>query len=151
MPVQVVDVGGTGILSGVESLSSDGRGYCALLTTDEVDCWGAGPDGELGDGTFYTSSPEGSAIPVQVVGVGGTGTLSGVESLANDAQGYCAILTSGDVDCWGYGQYGELGNGTFYTSGDEGSATPVQVVDVGGTGTLSGGGVTGGRRWRLLR
>ena len=138
MPVQVVDVGGTGILSGVESLSSDGRGYCALLTTDEVDCWGAGPDGELGDGTFYTLSPEGSAIPVQVVGVGGTGTLSGVESLANDAQGYCAILTSGDVDCWGYGQYGELGNGTFYTSGDEGSATPVQVVDVGGTGTLSG-------------
>ena len=28
-------------------------------------------------------------------------------------------------------EYGDLGNGVFYTSGNEGSATPVEVEEVG--------------------
>ena len=46
-----------------------------------------------------------------VEGVGGTGTLTGVTSLVSDGDGYCALLTSGGVDCWGNGADGELGNG----------------------------------------
>ena len=108
-----------------------------------MDCWGYGDYGELGNGTFYTSSPYGSATPVAVEGVGGTGTLTGVTSLVSGLTatarfGYCALLTSGGVDCWGYGYDGELGNGTFYTSSPYGSATPVAVEGVGGTGTLTG-------------
>ena len=137
-PVQVVGVGGTGTLSGVSSLASDNAGYCALLTSGGVDCWGDGENGQLGNGTFYTSGNDGSATPVQVVGVGGTGTLSGVSSLTSTEYSYCALLTSGGVDRWGQGGSGQLGDGTFYTSGNDGSATPVQVVGVGGTGTLSG-------------
>ncbi len=144
-PVQVVGVGGTGTLSGVSSLASDGETICALLTSGTVDCWGFGRYGQLGTGTFYTSANNyGSATPVQVVGVGGTGTLSGVSSLATlptnsgSSTTVCVLLTSDGVDCWGGGEQGQLGNGTFYTSGNEGSATPVQVVGVGGTGTLSG-------------
>ena len=69
-----------------------------------------------------------------MVGVGGTGTLSGVASLISDDLGsYCALLTSGGVDCWGSNLYGPLGNGTT-TNSD----VPVAVVGVGGTGTLSG-------------
>ena len=66
---------------------SDGSGYCALLTSGEVDCWGNGEYGQLGNGTFYTSSPFGSATPVVVEGVGGTGTLTGVASLVSDSDG----------------------------------------------------------------
>ena len=127
-------------LSGAAGLASDAEGYCAVLTFGGVDCWGDGLNGELGNGVFYTSGSDDSETPVQVVGVGGSGVLSGVASVASDAygEGYCALLTSGEVDCWGYGASGELGDGEFYTSGNEGSATPVQLVGVGGIGMLSG-------------
>ncbi len=129
VPVQVEGVGGTGTLTGVAALTDEGSDYCALLTSGGVDCWGYGEHGELGDGQFYTTGNDGSAVPVQVEGVGGTGTLTGVTALEGD----CALLTSGGVDCWGYGGYGSLGDGQF-----DNSAVPVQVEGVGGTGTLTG-------------
>jgi alpha-tubulin suppressor-like RCC1 family protein len=138
VPVQVVGVGGTGTLTGVADLSSESGVYCAVLTSGGVDCWGKGYYGQLGDGQFYTTGNIGSAVPVQVVSVSGTGTVTGVASLTSGGDGYCAVLTSGGVDCWGYGYYGELGDGQFYTTGSNGSAVPVQVVGVSGTGTLTG-------------
>ena len=120
-PVTVKGVGGTGVLVGVKSLT----GSCALLTSGQVDCWGYGGDGQLGNGTFYTANPFGSAVPVSVKGVRGTGTLDGVASLDSDRQGYCALLISGKVDCWGTG----FGGGTS-------SAVPVGVEGVGGIGDL---------------
>src|ERR1700722_18322249 len=125
-------------LGNIISAASDGSSYCALSTTGEVDCWGNGEVGELGNGTFYTSSPHGSATPVAVGGGGGVGTLTGVTSLVGDGSGFCALLTSSGVDCWGNGEDGGLGNGIIYTSSPHGSATPVAVVGVGGVGTLTG-------------
>ena len=138
VPVVVEGVGGTGSLTGVTSLASDGDSYCALLASSGVDCWGDGQIGQLGDGMFYTGPPYGSAVPVPVEGVSGAGTLSGVASLDSGDEGYCAVLASGGVDCWGGGASGQLGDGTFYTSGNKGSAVPVRVEGVGGTGTLTG-------------
>jgi hypothetical protein len=135
------------MLSGVASLATDDTGYCAVLTSGGVDCWGTGNYGQLGDGIFYTTGNDGSATPVQVLGLGGTGTLSGAASLASDYNRYCAVLTSGSVDCWGYGYDGELGNGIFYTTGNRGSATPVQVsvvVPVVTTNPVTQSAVTGG-------
>jgi alpha-tubulin suppressor-like RCC1 family protein len=140
-PTAVVGVDGTGTLSGVSSVvgSADGLGgYCSLLDSGDVDCWGYGEDGELGDGVTYTGQNPGSAMPVPVLGVGGDGLLSGVARLTSGRYGYCAVLNSGGVDCWGSGAEGELGNGVVYAGGDSGSATPVQVVGVGGTGVLTG-------------
>jgi len=140
-PTQVVGVGGTGTLAGVTSLTSGLYGFCALLSTSQVDCWGYNPEGELGNGTTSTTGCDCSDTPTQVVGVGGVGTLSGVSSLSSvgsgqaseDAYGYCALLTNRQVDCWGHNREGELGNGTIAASD-----TPTQVVGFGGTGTLSG-------------
>ncbi|MCX6508277.1 MAG: hypothetical protein NTY27_03725, partial [Actinobacteria bacterium] len=121
-----------------KSIVSNGTSYCALLTSGRVDCWGYGRHGQLGNGQFYTSGNHGSAKPVAVVSTSGSGTLSGVASLTSTFYGYCALLTSGRVDCWGSGFYGELGNGKFYTPGNYGSAIPVAVVSTSGSGTLSG-------------
>jgi hypothetical protein len=130
IPVAVVGLGGSGTLTGVTNLSSDGIGDCALLTSGGVDCWGYGPVGELGNGTFYTASPSGSASPVAVEGANGAGTLTGAANVfgMGNAAGYCALLTSSDLDCWGAGSSGELGDGAFYQSGNKGIATPVSVV-----------------------
>jgi hypothetical protein len=78
-----------------------------------------------------------------MVSTSGLGTLSGVASLTSDFDpygrgGHCALLISGGVDCWGYGDDGDLGNGQFYSSGNYGSAIPVTVVSTSGSGTLSG-------------
>ena len=40
----------------------------------------------------------------------GPGTLTGVADLVTEGANYCALLTSGAADCWGYGFYGDLGN-----------------------------------------
>jgi hypothetical protein len=42
-------------------------------------------------------------------------------------ESYCAVLASGQADCWGEGVAGELGNGSFYTSDIEGNTAPVEV------------------------
>ncbi len=139
VPVAVLGVGGSGTLSGVASVATDGAGYCALLAAGGLDCWGYGYWGQLGNGVFYgVDQGEQSLVPVTVLGVGGSGTLGGVTSLAS---GYCAVLTSGGVDCWGFGYWGQLGNGVSYGSIvpiDAGSAVPVTVLGVGGSGTLGG-------------
>jgi alpha-tubulin suppressor-like RCC1 family protein len=70
---------------------------------------------------------------VAVVSTSGSGTLSGVASLTSSNYSFCALLTSGGVDCWGYGYRGELGNGQ-----NNDSAIPVAVVSTSGSGTLSG-------------
>lgn len=95
MPVTVKD------LSGAVSLMSDEQGYCALLTGRTVKCWGLALDGVLGDGQAKGSAD----VAHPVAG------LSGVAALASDDDGYCALLTNGQVRCWGYGSDGELGTG----------------------------------------
>ncbi len=141
-PVTVVGVDGNGTLGGVASLASSQDSYCAVLTSGGVDCWGFGYYGELGDGVFTTTTvPGGSDVPVAVLGLGGSGTLGGVASLASSGiylGSYCALLSSRGVDCWGYGYYGQLGNGVEYTTGNKGSAVPVAVLAVGASGTLGG-------------
>ena len=138
-PVTVVSTTGVGSLTGVQTVvgnqSGFGGGYCALLTTGSVDCWGYGAEGQLGNGVSYSGSAKGSAVPVPVVSTSGSGTLSGVSSLVSDGGGYCAVLSSGGVDCWGEGSAGELGDGRNGSSN-----IPVPVVSTSGTGTLSGVG-----------
>ena len=127
-PVQVTGVGGSGTLTGVGSLYSSNDAFCAVLTSGDVDCWGNGSNGTLGDG-----SDSNSGVPVQVVAVNGRGALADVSELTGNYSSWCALLTSGRVDCWGDGYEGQLGGGT-----DTASESPVKVVGVGGTGTLSG-------------
>ena len=68
-----------------------------------------------------------------VVSTSRSAALGGVASLTGDGYGYCALLTSGGVDCWGMGDVGLLGNGH-----NNNSNIPVAVVSTSGSGTLSG-------------
>lgn len=155
VPSEVVSTTGKGALAGVQSLTSAAfggdYGFCALLVTHRVDCWGDNVNGELGDGNIVGAAAAFSATPVPVVGTNGKGTLDDVVSVAavtdvgdtafGDAS-YCALLTSHKVDCWGYGANGQLGDhrlwvqsGPFSVSG---SPIPVRVVATSGRGLLSG-------------
>ena len=133
LPTDAVQIVGEGHSSGLCGHTSCGT-YCAVTGTGHVDCWGLGLFGQLGD----NAQPEDSNSPQLVDGVGGTGSLSGVARLAAAGPGdqtFCAVLTSGGVDCWGYDGDGE--------AGDAGAAgafvlAPIAVPGVDGTGTLTG-------------
>ena len=148
-PVTVVSTSGTGALGHVSSLTGGSETMCALLTTGRVDCWGYGPNGQLGNGV-----ESGNPFPVAVKGIGGTGSLTGVTGLIGKFEGatVCARLASGKVGCWGDDTWGELGNGTTGIFHD--SAFPVAVKGVGGHGTLGAvarvTGVPGGTNCAIL-
>ena len=65
------------------------RASCAVMSDATARCWGANPDGLLGDGTTTDS-----ATPV-------TPALRGVRDLVFGAAHACALLDDGSVVCWG--------------------------------------------------
>lgn len=64
-------------------------------------CWGDNSEGQLGDGTFVSSTR-----PVTVSG------LSDAVSLRAGSAHTCAALADGTARCWGDDLEGSLGDGT---------------------------------------
>jgi alpha-tubulin suppressor-like RCC1 family protein len=85
---------------------------CALSLAREVWCWGYNGEGELSQNPATVLS---SATPclVPMTPCGQAGAPGGVryEALAVNGLHSCAIRESGQVDCWGFGAEGQLGNG----------------------------------------
>jgi len=96
---------------------------CALLAGGTVQCWGAGGDGQLGNGVY-----SGSYVPVTVTGI------STATALSVGWAHTCALLASGEVQCWGANQNGTLGNNTTTHS-----STPVTVSSLSGATAVSAG------------
>ena len=98
---------------------------CALTTSGDVWCWGNNTSGQLGDGTFTNRS-----TPVKVQGL-----PAPVVKLAVGMYHNCAVTSLGAAYCWGYGGFGQIGDGF---TGD--SATPIQVLGFGsGTSAIAAG------------
>ena len=104
-----VDV--TGLTSGVVQVAGGFFHACALTTAGGVKCWGQNISGQLGNGTFTTAPPYGSATPVDVSGLG-----NGVAQISAGGAHTCAVTAAGGAKCWGNNEQGQLGNGTFTAS-----------------------------------
>ena len=65
---------------------------------------------------------------------GGTTTTTTATSVSAGGDHTCAVLSGGTVKCWGYGGYGQLGNGS--TSNQ---TTPVQVSNISTATSISAG------------
>ena len=110
---------------------------CALVSTGNVDCWGANYFGQLGDGSLISSD-----TPVEAIGI----TDPTQASVGGDH--VCALLPTGQIDCWGSNEYGQLGNG-ITTGPDECpfadppaacSTEPVEVTGVTDASHVAAGG-----------
>jgi alpha-tubulin suppressor-like RCC1 family protein len=142
-PIQVVGLGGQGFLTGVRAVAAEGSGNGlfgeALLSGGTVAAWGVDDMGELGNGSTAETVP----APGQVVGPGGTGTLTGVAALAAGGKFTLARKTDGSVWAWGTNVWGDLGVNS--ATGPQQCTTlhlacstkPVQVLGPGGNGLLS--------------
>jgi alpha-tubulin suppressor-like RCC1 family protein len=106
-PVPVKGVGGAGVLSGATAIAAGDNHSCAVLTKGTVACWGSNLVAQLGDGSG-TDQP----APVAVKGAGGGGALSGIAGLDLGATHSCGRTGAGAVLCWGYNEFGQLGDGS---------------------------------------
>ena len=98
-----------------------GQAHIAAIKTDgTLWTWGRNEDGQLGDGTTVDKSS-----PIQTV-AGGTNWK---QVAAGGASTYmtAAIKTDGTLWTWGYGVFGQLGDGT-----SDSKSSPVQTI-AGGT------------------
>jgi len=107
-PVDVI-----GLTSDIAAISLGYFHTCALTSSGGLKCWGENEYGKVGDGTTIHRH-----VPVDVKGLS-----SGVASVSAGGRHTCAVMTSGNVKCWGYNYSGQLGDGTT-----EGSLVPVDVV-----------------------
>jgi alpha-tubulin suppressor-like RCC1 family protein len=112
-------------LSGVVAVSVGQFHTCSLLNNGLVWCWGRNSYGQLGDGTTIDSY-----VPVQVT------NLSDVVSVsASDGGSHsCAVKANGTTWCWGYNNYGQLGDGTTVDR-----HTPVAVTGISDVVSVSAG------------
>ena len=117
-PVDVKLSDGTA-LADIVQVDTGGYHACAVTSGGGVKCWGLGSNGRLGNDSIADKDHA-----VNVVAVGGSGTLSGIVQVSGGEHHTCAVTDAGGVVCWGKGGNGQLGNDA---SAD--SDHPVAVVD----------------------
>jgi hypothetical protein len=114
---------------GGAAVSAGDRHTCALTTAGGLKCWGLNFYGELGDGT--STGPQMCGSPLVQVACSTTpvdvsGLTSGVAAVSAGYEHTCALTSAGDLKCWGYNGFGQLGDGTFTDR-----LTPVDVSGLG--------------------
>jgi alpha-tubulin suppressor-like RCC1 family protein len=112
------------------AISTGGAQTCAILSDGSVHCWGFGFTGQLGDGRTG-----GSFVPGAAVNLGGHQAVAIGSGQAHS----CALLDSGQVECWGWGTNGRLGYGATANVGDSPATEPgvVGPVNLGGHAALA--------------
>lgn len=105
---------------------------CGIRTEGSLWCWGWDGTGQLGDGGGFAQGPQ--PTPVRV------GSAADWTSLAVGGDHTCAIqgggAAGGSLSCWGFGTFGQLGNGG---SGSLDAPTPVNPA--GGWSSVGAGDV----------
>ncbi len=117
-------------ISSATQVSAGGDIYgghsCALLSDGRIKCWGVNDYGQLGNGS---TAEYGIPTPVDVKGI------STATQIAAGGDHSCALLSDGTVRCWGWNEYGQLGDGTT-----DNSPTPVEVNGISTAIQIAAGG-----------
>ena len=106
-------------------VSSGGLFTCATRTDGTAWCWGSNDVGQVGDG-----SNTDRWTPVQVSGGATNWALVSAQGIH-----VCATRSDGTAWCWGYNEYGQLGDGTVISRSGPvrvGSASDWASIDAGG-------------------
>ena len=129
--------------AGVTAISAGGGYTCVLTTENGVKCWGINQYGQLGASTTEVCGA--SDYPCSTNPVDVTGLSDGVAAVSAGGSHTCALTTGGGVKCWGYNEFGQLGNGTAgdgdYATLDNFEVSPVDVIGLEtGVVAVSAGG-----------
>ena len=122
----------------VDTLAMGELHACALFTNHTVKCWGFGAFGALGLGDVGdrggAPGEMGASLPAIDLGTGRTALAIAV------GHHTCALLDNLTVKCWGFGDFGQLGQGNTNWIGDSpgemGDSLPPIAVGTGVTPDL---------------
>ncbi len=117
-----VPVGGSAM-----KVAAGGGHTCALLDTGAVRCWGWDEYGQLGYGNTENIGDDETPASIGDVPLGGTAV-----QIALGRAHTCALLDTGAVRCWGWGEYGQLGYGNTENIGDDETPASAGDVPIGG-------------------
>jgi alpha-tubulin suppressor-like RCC1 family protein len=131
LPVQVVGVGGLGLLSQVVGVSAGGYFTAALKSDGTMLDWGSDSAGQLGDGP--PAAPN-SVWPVAPTGLGGR-----LVAIAAGTSDMYAVKADGTVWAWGDDTIGALGDGTTTPSPVTSPTRVHRLVDGSGVVHLAAG------------
>ena len=102
---------------------------CALLSSQQVICWGINNDGQLGQGNTNNWGDNPGEFPSSLAPI----PLGGpVVELSVGYTHNCVLLQGGDVRCWGNGDGGQLGYVSTDNIGDDETPTQQDPVTLGG-------------------
>lgn len=94
---------------------------CGLTNAGQTYCWGSGYNGQIGD-----DSLDSSTIPIKVHQSDGVKFnklyVSPVDTGIDST--FCGLTTNGIAYCWGYGMFGQIGNGKSINAYE-----PAAVID----------------------
>ncbi|MCT4640889.1 MAG: hypothetical protein N4A33_01240, partial [Bacteriovoracaceae bacterium] len=128
-PSEVGD-GTPAISFGANTITSIAIGYqhgCASLSNGDLKCWGRGHVGQLG--TDSTASSVALPNSISAVNLGAGRTASQV---CTGSYHTCALLDDGNVKCFGYNNYGQLGQEHTSNLGDgAGEMAALTNIDLG--------------------
>ena len=89
------------------SVNTGGNATCGVSSSGVGYCWGNNNLGQLGNGATTNSS-----TPTKVAG----GLTFGSIAVGGLYEFSCGLSVAGAAYCWGYNDYGQLGNGNFVNS-----------------------------------
>jgi alpha-tubulin suppressor-like RCC1 family protein len=102
-------------LTGVTSIYAANSSTCAGLQTGGMHCWGLNTKGELGYDDINNKGNDDLTKPLNLSNVAfGTGVTATSVAIGNAHT--CALLSNGQVRCWGRDNLGQLGNGTVLST-----------------------------------
>ena len=115
-----------------------GRNHnCARFDDNKVRCWGYNNRGQLGYGNtdnIGDNETPGSVVPVPILPQG-LAPDTAIIGMALGNEHSCVLFEGGDVLCWGDNFYGQLGQGTVTTVGDNETLATLFPIELGGTAT----------------
>jgi alpha-tubulin suppressor-like RCC1 family protein len=90
-------------------ISAGGQTGCALLGSGRVACWGSNAYGAVGNGWDTGDAWTPAPVPLPSVVYG----LEDATALSTGAGHSCAVVSGGNVRCWGANSSGQLGDATI--------------------------------------